>query len=187
MLAVGTGLMSTFNISTGSSHWIGYQFICGFGLGLGTQNAALVIQRVLPMSDISIGFSLLLLLQQLGGAIFTCVGETVLNDVLISQLAGVPGIDGNAIVDQGITDLALVVPPQYMVLVQKAYNKACTRIFLVCMGLTLLGATSSLGLEWKSIKKGENGQGSSSAPTEKTVPDGEKEKEVKEEKMEIRK
>lgn len=168
-LAVGTGLMSTFTISTGSSHWIGYQFICGFGLGLGTQNAALVIQRILPMTDISIGFSLMLLLQQLGGAVFTCVGETVLNNVLISQLAGVPGIDTNAIVDQGITDLASVVPAQYMIVVQEAYNKACTRIFLVCMGLTLVGAVSSLGLEWKSIKKGKNGQKAGDGPTEKTV------------------
>lgn len=178
LLAVGTGLMSTFTISTGSSHWIGYQFICGFGLGLGTQNASLVIQRILPMADMSIGFSLLLLLQQLGGAVFTCVGETVLNNVLISQLAGVPGIDANAIVDQGITDLASVVPAQYMVDVQKAYNKACTRIFLVCMGLTLVGAVSSLGLEWKSIKKGKNGPGSGST---ETVSSDEKRKDDKKE------
>lgn len=185
-LAVGTGLMSTFTISTGSSHWIGYQFICGFGLGLGTQNAALVIQRVLPMTDISIGFSLMLLLQQLGGAVFTCVGETVLNNVLISQLAGVPGIDTNAIVDQGITDLALVVPAQYMVVVQEAYNRACTRIFLVCMGLTLVGAVSSLGLEWKSIKKGKNGQKAGNGPIEKAVSSDGKDKENKQ-KVEIEK
>lgn len=101
---------------------------------------------------------------------FTCVGETVLNNVLISQLAGIPGIDANAIVDQGITDLASVVPAQYIVDVQKAYNKACTRIFLVCMGLTLMGAVSSLGLEWKSIKKGKNGHGPGNGPTEKSVP-----------------
>ncbi|GAM36724.1 hypothetical protein TCE0_018f06038 [Talaromyces pinophilus] len=163
LLAVGTALMSTFTISTGSSHWIGYQFICGFGLGLGTQNASLVIQRILPMTDMSIGFSLLLLLQQLGGAVFTCVGETVLNNVLISQLAGVPGIDANAIVDQGITDWASVVPGQYMVEVQRAYNKAF----------------SSLGLEWKSIKKGKNGPGNGS--TEKTVSSDEKRKEDKKE------
>lgn len=92
--------------------------------------------------------------------------------MLISQLAGVPGIDANAIVDQGITDLASVVPAQYMVDVQKAYNKACTRIFLACMGLTLVGALSSLGLEWKSIKKGKNGPGNGS--TEKGVSKEEK-------------
>lgn len=102
----------------------------------------------------------------------------MLNNVLISQLAGVPGIDANAIVDQGITDLASVVPAQYMVDVQKAYNKACTRIFLVCMGLTLVGAVSSLGLEWKSIKKGKNGPGSGST---ETVSSDEKRKDDKKE------
>lgn len=136
------------------------------------------------MSDISIGFSLLLLLQQLGGAVFTSVGETVLNNVLISQLTGVPGLDGNAIVDQGITDLASIVPSQYMVVVQESYNKACTRIFLVCMGLTLVGALSSLGLEWKSIKKGKNGHGPSHAPTEKNVSGDEKGEEDKKERTE---
>jgi hypothetical protein len=171
--------MSTFTISTGSSHWIGYQFICGFGLGFGTQNASLVIQRILPMADMSIGFSLLLLLQQLGGAVFTCVGETVLNNILISQLAGVPGIDANAIVNHGITDLASIVPAQDMAVVQEAYNKACTRIFLVCMGLTLVGAVSSLGLEWKSIKKEKNGYGPGNGLSKE-----EKEKEDKEERKE---
>lgn len=174
-LAVGTGLMSTFTISTGSSQWIGYQFICGFGLGLGTQNASLVVQRVLPMTDISIGFSLMLLVQQLGGAVFTCVGETILNNVLISQLAGIPGVDANEIVNQGITNLSLVVPVEYMADVQKAYNKACTRIFLCCVGLALVGAVSSLGLEWKSIKKGKNGHGPENGPTVKIVSSDERE------------
>lgn len=127
------------------------------------------------MTDISIGFSLMLLVQQLGGAVFTCVGETILNNVLISQLAGIPGVDANEIVNQGITNLSLVVPVEYMADVQKAYNKACTRIFLCCVGLALVGAVSSLGLEWKSIKKGKNGHGPENGPTVKIVSSDERE------------
>ena len=73
-----------------------------------------------------------------------------------------------------------------MVVVQEAYNRACTRIFLVCMGLTLVGAVSSLGLEWKSIKKGKNGQKAGNGPIEKAVSSDGKDKENKQ-KVEIEK
>lgn len=122
------------------------------------QNAGLVVQRILPMSDMSIGISLMFLLQQLGGAIFTTVGETILSNLLVSRLSGVPGLDASEIVNQGATEFTSVVPAQYIVVVKQAYNYACTRIFLVAMALALAGAVSSLGLEWKSIKKGKNGQ-----------------------------
>jgi hypothetical protein len=169
LLAIGTGLLTTFEISTGSSHWIGYQFLCGFGLGMGMQNAGLVVQRILPMPDISIGISLMFLTQQLGGAIFTTVGETILDNILVSHLTGIPGIDPALIVDKGATDFTSVVPAQYIVVVKQAYNYACTRICFAAMGLALVGFLSSLGLEWKSIKKGKNGQDAPGAD-KKTLP-----------------
>lgn len=110
------------------------------------------------MPDIPIGLSLMFLLQQLGGAIFTTIGETVLSNTLVSRLSGIPGIDPSMIVDEGATELASIVPSQDIVVVQQAYNKACTKIFLVAVGLACVALLSSLGLEWKSIKKGKNGQ-----------------------------
>lgn len=44
MLAIGQGLMSTFRVNESSSHWVGYQFIAGFGLGLGMQAPGLASQ-----------------------------------------------------------------------------------------------------------------------------------------------
>lgn len=158
ILSVGLGLMSTFNLHTSSSHWIGYQFLSGFGLGLGMQNSGLVVQRILPLSDIPIGIALMFLLQQLGGCIFTTISQTVLSNFLVSKLSGIPGLDPSKIINQGATNLASAVPSEYMVAVQQAYNLACTRIFLAALGLALAALLSSLGVEWKSIKKGKNGQ-----------------------------
>ena len=158
ILSVGLGLMSTFNLHTGSSPWIGYQFLSGFGVGLGMQNSGLVVQRILPFSDVPIGIALMFFLQQLGGCIFTTVGQTILSNLLVSKLSGIPGLDPSKIVNEGATNLASVVPSEYMVLVQRAYNLACTRIFLAGMGLAFAALLSSLGMEWKSIKKGKNGQ-----------------------------
>ena len=158
ILSVGLGLMSTFDLYTSSPHWIGYQFLCGFGLGLGMQNSGLVVQRILPLTDVPIGIALMFFVQQLGGCIFTTVSQTILSNLLVSKLSGIPGLDPNKIINEGATNLALVVPSDDMVVVQLAYNLACTRIFLAAMGLALAALLSSLGMEWKSIKKGKNGQ-----------------------------
>jgi hypothetical protein len=47
-------------------------------------------------------------LQQLGGCIFTTVGQTILSNLLVSELTGIPGIDPSMIVNEGATKLASV-------------------------------------------------------------------------------
>lgn len=171
IMSVGLGLMSTFQLDTGSSQWIGYQFLCGFGLGLGMQTSGLVVQRILPFSDVPIGIALMFFVQQLGGCIFVTVGQTILSNLLVSELTGVPGIDSSQIINQGATKLASVVAPGNIVLVQRAYNSACTRIFLASMGLAFGALLSSLGMEWKSIKKGKNGQDGAGGSDARSVND----------------
>ncbi|KAJ5659856.1 hypothetical protein N7507_006307 [Penicillium longicatenatum] len=158
IMSIGLGLMTTFDLSTSSSHWIGYQFLSGFGLGLGMQLSGLVVQRILPPPDIPIGIALMFFLQQIGGSIFATVGQTILSNILVSHLSGVPGLDTNLVVNKGATDLVSVVPSEDIVMVQRAYNDACRRIFFTALGLTLVALISSLSMEWKSIKKGKNGQ-----------------------------
>ncbi|KAJ6016040.1 hypothetical protein N7540_010631 [Penicillium herquei] len=159
-ISIGIGLMTTFNLSTGSSHWIGYQFVSGFGFGLGMQINGLVVQRILPPPDIPIGISLMFFLQQLGGSIFITVGQTILSNTLVSHLSGISGLDTGLIVNEGATKLVTVVPSKEIVVVQEAYNYACTRIFFGALGLAFCTLLSSLAMEWKSIKKGKNGQDS---------------------------
>ncbi|KAJ5935008.1 hypothetical protein N7466_004555 [Penicillium verhagenii] len=158
IMSIGLGLMTTFDLNTSSAHWIGYQFMCGFGLGLGMQINGLVVQRILPPPDISTGIALMFFLQQLGGSVFSTVGQTILSNTLISRLGGIPGLDTGLVVNEGATDLASVVPAKDIVLVQRAYNDACRRIFFTALALTLVALISSFGMEWKSIKKGKNGQ-----------------------------
>ncbi|GMG52367.1 unnamed protein product [Aspergillus oryzae var. brunneus] len=155
VLSVGLGLMSTFNLDTDLSHWIGYQFLSGFGLGFGMQVSGLVVQRVLPFADVPIGIALVFFLQQLGGSVFATIGQSILTNYLMPQLSDIPGLDAREILNNGATNLASVVPSEYMVQVQQAYNGACTKSFLAAMGLSLAGLLASLGMEWKSIKKGK--------------------------------
>jgi hypothetical protein len=157
LMSVGEGLMSTWNRYTPQSRWIGYQFLAGFGLGFGMQTSGLAVQTVLPPADISTGIAINFFVQQLGGAVFTSVGQSLLTNLLASQLSGVPGLNPSSIVGQGATNLSSVVPSQYLGLVITAYNYACQRIFLASMGLAFVSLLCSLGMEWRSIKKGRQG------------------------------
>lgn len=173
VMAVGEGLMSTFNASTPSSKWIAYQFLTGFGLGLGMQTAGLAMQTVLPREDVSIGLAINFFAQQLGGAVFVSVGQAILSNFLVSRLKGIPGLDAGSIVGAGATELAELVPPQYLDLVIQAYNYACTRIFLCAMGLTFAALLSALGMEWRSIKRRQPGSpGGPGGPAAAVGPKG---------------
>nr|XP_036583299.1 MFS aflatoxin efflux [Colletotrichum truncatum]KAF6792275.1 MFS aflatoxin efflux [Colletotrichum truncatum] len=156
IMAVGLGLMSTFQPGISSAHWIGYQFLTGFGLGFGMQTVGLAVQAVLPKEDVSTGVSISFFAQQLGASVFVSVGQSILSNMLVSELSGIPGLPAQTIVKIGATNLHKVVPSQFLDVVVQAYNYACTRIFLAGMGLSFATLICALCMEWRNIKKGKN-------------------------------
>ncbi|KAG6024832.1 hypothetical protein E4U41_001678 [Claviceps citrina] len=151
--AIGAGLLTTLEPTTGSPHWIGYQFLTGFGTGLGMQSAGLAVQATLPRDDVAMGVSITFFAQQLGGAVFVTVGQTILSTALVGRLSGLPGLDPMTIVRTGATELRRVVPPEFFGTVIEAYDYALTRIFYCALGLALAQLAAALFLEWRSVKK----------------------------------
>jgi len=129
--AVAAGMMSTMSRFTDHSAWIGYQVLFGFGVGCGFQQANLAAQTVLSRADVSIGMALMMLMQQLGGAVFLSVGQNVFSAKLVDRLSGVAGLDTETIVNTGATDIRKVVPPKELNVVVDAYNHAISRVFLM--------------------------------------------------------
>ncbi|KAK8929657.1 hypothetical protein H634G_04030 [Metarhizium anisopliae BRIP 53293] len=154
--AVGEGLLTTFTPEAGSNRWIGFQFLTGFGVGLGMQSVGLAVQATLPREDVSTGIAITFFAQQLGGAVFVSVGQTILSTLLVEQLSGVPGLDPMSIVKTGATELRHVVPSQFFGRVVDAYNFAITRIFYCALALALAQLVSALFVEWRSIKKSKD-------------------------------
>lgn len=152
IMAIGLGLMSTFRVDETSAHWIGYQFLSGFGLGLGMQSAGLAAQAVLPKPDIPTGIAIMFFCQQLGGGVFTSVGQNLLSSYLVSHL-NIPGLDPKQITNEGATDLVNNVPPEYKRDVREIYTQAISRIFLCGMGVVLVAFVAALFMEWRNIKK----------------------------------
>ncbi|KAI0485983.1 MFS general substrate transporter [Xylaria cf. heliscus] len=152
LLATGQGLMSTFRVDEVSSHWIGFQVVAGFGLGLGLQASSLAAQAVLPVPDVPIGIAIMFFAQQLGGGIFTSVGQNLLSTYLVSNLH-IPGLSAEQITNEGVTELLTSVAPEYRLTVKTVYNQAISQIFRCAMGVALAAVVAALFMEWKNVKK----------------------------------
>lgn len=135
-MAVGEGLLTTLKPSTGSSQWVAFQFLVGFGLGTGMQTVPLAVQATMPKEDVPTGVAITLWAQHFGGAVFVSVGQAILSGLLVKRLHHVPDMDASFIVSMGATELLQKTQPEYRDDVVNAYNFACTRIFLAALVLS---------------------------------------------------
>lgn len=152
LCAVGGGLLSTLTPSAGSSHWIGYQTIYGFGIGCGFQTSHLAPQNVLARADVPLGMGLMFFMQQLGGSVFLSVGQNIFSSQLVDRMSGIADVNSQAILNAGATAYRNMVPLNDLNTVINAYSYALTRVFILSAALsacTILGAGI---VEWKSIK-----------------------------------
>lgn len=158
IMPIGAGMISTWQVDTGHSKWIGYQVLYGYSLGLGMQQAQLAAQTVLKRVDVPTGLALIVFMQTMGGAIFISVGQNILTSNLvrgISQL--VEGVDPAMIVNIGATELRNLVPAEQLPAVLEVYNQALRQVFLITVGLSAVAILGALGLEWKTVKKDKKG------------------------------
>ncbi|KAL2159786.1 hypothetical protein VTH06DRAFT_1919 [Thermothelomyces fergusii] len=154
IMSIGEGLLSTLDRDSPTAHWVAFQSLSGFGLGFGMQTSALAVQTVLPREDISTGIAINFFVQQLGGAVFTSVGQTILTNILVSELSNLPGFDPKLVVGEGATQLSQIVQPEDALQVINGYNHALRYVFLTSMGSAFASLFCALGMEWRSVKQG---------------------------------
>ncbi|KAF2014457.1 putative aflatoxin efflux pump [Aaosphaeria arxii CBS 175.79] len=152
----GAGLVTTWPIDVKSSMWIGYQFLIGFGIGLGMQQPNLIAQIVLKdRRDATMGVSLMMFGQNLGGAVFIAVAQSVFTDSLAGKLSAIPGLNltRQDVVSMGATHIRDVVPKDLLPTVLIAYRAAIRNAFYVGVSLAAISILGALGVEWVSVKK----------------------------------
>lgn len=153
LMAIGIGLLTTFDPGTGSSMWIGYQVISGFGVGLGMQQPLIAVQTVLEISEVPVATALLVFLQSFGGALFVSVGKSIFTNKLTSGVETLaPGLDPAMVVKIGATSIQSSVPPQFLSAVTLAYNKGLTQAWTVALVMACMTIFGSAAIEWKSVK-----------------------------------
>ncbi|OAP56030.1 hypothetical protein AYL99_10182 [Fonsecaea erecta] len=151
--AIGAGLLTTFETSTGHEKWIGYQIIYGFGVGLGMQQALITVQAVLPLKDVPTGTALVMFMQTFGGALFVSVAQNIFNNRLMSEIPKqAPHINPAIILHVGATSLKDQVPASALHGVQTAYNTSLTQTWYIAVAMTCLQLIGAVFVEWKSVK-----------------------------------
>ncbi|KAK1995901.1 major facilitator superfamily transporter [Colletotrichum falcatum] len=154
VMAVGAGLLTTLEVHSGPGKWIGYQVIYGVGIGMSFQAPNLAAQTVLPKKDVPIGASTMFFSQTLGGAIFISVGQNVLNNELVKRIRGLPGLEGVDLKASGATTLT-ELPAAVRGPVLEAYNESLRVVFVVGLVMACSALLGAAGMEWKSVKKGQ--------------------------------
>lgn len=110
------------------------------------------MQAVLPRSDVAIGTAAICFAQGLGGVVFVSAAQNLFINSLASGLAHIPGLDAQAILNTGATDLQASVASQYLNALLVVYNHALTRTFVLATCVASLSVIGSLSIEWKNIK-----------------------------------
>jgi MFS family permease len=153
LMAIGAGLLTTFEVDTNHSMWIGYQFLFGAGVGFGMQQPLIAVQTALPAADVAIGTAIMMFSQTLGGALFISVGQNVFTNQLIKNLrSAVPDLDPGIVLRVGATELKNAIPAQFLKGVLIAYNATLTQTFYVSVATGALTIIGALAIEWKSMK-----------------------------------
>ncbi|KAB8239286.1 major facilitator superfamily domain-containing protein [Aspergillus alliaceus] len=159
LLALGSGLMTTFTQTTNHSKWIGYQVCFGLGLGIGMQQPAAAAQTVLAPADVSTGVSLVFFAQYFGGALWVSVANNVFANRLVSIVEGIGGVDARSVVGTGATAVREVVPEKALGVVLRGYNEAVVQAFYVAVACACATVVGALGMEWRSMKAQEGKKG----------------------------
>lgn len=159
LFSIGAGLITTFNLTTGLPHWFGYQVLTGLGIGVGFQGGILVVQTVLPLSDIPVATACVAFFQSLGGALFISVAQTLFQNGLIAGLkTNAPSLDPTLFLHTGATEirtlLAQLGKEDMLEGVLKAYALGLRHTFWITTSCAIAAFFCAAGLQWKSVKKG---------------------------------
>lgn len=158
--SVGAGLMLRFDLDTTTGLWLGSLILIGTGIGFSFQVALIAAQTVLSDVDISIGTSVMILGQTLGGAVFLCVGQNVFQSRLLDELAiQAPTVDPAIVFAAGAERLgsklsALFPRDEHTVhVLLECYNTSLRQVWIIVLVLVCISSLGAVGMEWVSVKK----------------------------------
>ena len=150
----GSALLSTMQLNTASSKWIGYEILASVGLGIAIQQGFIAVQTVLPLEQLPIGTALVTSFQSLGGAVLVSIGNSVVQSELVRavDVSSIPGVDVRAVISAGATEFRSFVPEAALPALLEAYNHALQRVLIAAIATSGLAFFAALGLEWKSVR-----------------------------------
>ncbi|KAL3414211.1 major facilitator superfamily domain-containing protein [Aspergillus fumigatus] len=142
LATVGSGLICTLDIDTGSGEWIGYQIVAGVGLGLALQIPVIVNQALVTPSDLSSISAVTLFMQTLGRPICVSAAQAAFVNRLVTRLSVLaPNVDAKLVVATGASELRHTFNDEDIGGILEAYMDGLKLSFLLCTvlaGVTLV-------------------------------------------------
>ncbi|KAL4922593.1 major facilitator superfamily domain-containing protein [Aspergillus aurantiobrunneus] len=152
LLSVGMGLLSTLEYTSPVRDVLGFQVPAGVGLGCALQQTLVAAQTILPMNDIPIGVSLIVLAQTLGGTIALSAADTIYTGSLASSISSrFPGIDRSAVLNAGNREIRNLVPVEDLSTIMDLCNQAIVNTWYLSIGLAAASIIGVLGMEWRRV------------------------------------
>jgi hypothetical protein len=151
---IACGLLSTLRPDSVAGAWIGFQLLVGIGIGLGMQQAAVIVQQTLAQGDIPLGIAAVTFFQASGPAIMVAVAQNVFEKNLQTHLAGViPGLTAGEIFNTGATNLTSLVPVEDKATVVNGINSALVWVWYSCTIIAALSVFGIAGMDWRKLNK----------------------------------
>lgn len=153
IMAIGCGMISTWEVDSNSAMYLGWQAMAGLGIGLGLQVPFVAVQTVCSPTDLPMGTALVVFSQTIGGAIFVSVGQNIFTNTLVTKLKDyAPNVDAIAVLGFGATRIHTEYVGADLDAVKRSYNDALTRAFMISAILGALTVVGSLAMPWTNVK-----------------------------------
>nr|POF13866.1 mfs gliotoxin efflux transporter glia [Quercus suber] len=145
LATIGSGLIYTLTAASGSGMWIGYQVLCGVGLGLAAQLAVIVAQAISTRDDLSTASAMAIFFQLLGGAVWISVAQAIFENRLIQSLtAQIPGLSMESIVSAGATGITTILTPDQLPAALSSFLNGLHATFALCIAVAGTAVVLSL-------------------------------------------
>ncbi|PKY03434.1 MFS general substrate transporter [Aspergillus campestris IBT 28561] len=149
LTAIGSGLLYTLEIHTGSGKWIGYQLLAGFGVGWCFQVPVVTAQESVAPEDLPSVTAMVLTVQTLGGSLFVSAGQSAMVNVLLQTLRRETAtVDALQVAMTGATELRDRFSVAQMKFILTAYMKGIQTAFLVAVVASSVATVVCLGTRW---------------------------------------
>lgn len=151
----GQAMLTQLRPESSVAYWAASLVVAGLGTGMAMQLPFTAIALVLSDNDIPIGNAIAVLFQQLGGALFISLGQTVTITSLTSLTRKhLPEVSPQLVVSSGVGNLdAITSGPGELAVLRDIWNSAVTRTMILAVAVVAASVPFTLGMEWlNSIK-----------------------------------
>ncbi|KAB5545755.1 major facilitator superfamily transporter [Coniochaeta sp. 2T2.1] len=149
---IGTGLIYTLDIGTGSGHWIGYQVLAGLGFGIAFQVPIIVGQAMSTAADMSSTTAVILFFQTVGGAFSISAAQSAfVNRLLHRVVVTAPAVNPTQLLLTGATDIRRVFPESDIPGILIAYMAGIKLAFAITIALCGTAFLISFLMPWKKL------------------------------------